>query len=143
MNSANRKSNAKKKSYLILILLAIFIFVVGAAPAWSGSFTNGLTKTAEVGAGYPAAGGQNPVSFLGKLLGGSLTPIFLAVTGMIIIIYAGYIFITARGDEQKVEKAKGLITNTVIALIVAYSAFGIVTLILPLWNLVTTGSMVR
>lgn len=111
-----------------------------AAPILASQFTNGLNITAKE-SGYPEAGAANPVNFLAKLLGSTLTPIFLAVTGLIIFIYAGYTLMTARGDEQKVEKAKDLIKNTVMALIVAYSAFAILKLIIPLWKLVTTGSM--
>ena len=108
-------------------------------PILASQFTNGLNNTAGV-AGYPAVGGAEPINFLARMLGSTLTPIFLAVTGMIIFIYAGYTLMTARGEEQKVEKAKGLIKNTVIALIVAYSAFAILKLIIPLWKFVTTGS---
>lgn len=123
-----------KKIYIIIILIAFFVIIFGITPVLASKFTDGLKNTAEVGAGYPAAGAANPVNFLARLLGSTLTPIFLGVTGMIILIYAGYTLMTARGDEQKVEKAKGLITNTIIALLVAYSAYAIVTLIIPLWQ---------
>ncbi|KKR91927.1 MAG: hypothetical protein UU95_C0024G0024 [Parcubacteria group bacterium GW2011_GWC2_42_12] len=129
-----------KKLYIFIILIALFAFIISAMPISASQFTNGLTNTADV-AGYPAAGAANPANFLAKLLGSTLTPIFLAVTGIIIFIYAGYTLMTARGDEQKVEKAKDLIKNTVMALIVAYSAFAILKLIIPLWKLATTGSM--
>lgn len=128
-----------KNLYIFIIPIVLSVFVISATPILASSFTNGLTKTAQ-GGGYPAAGAQNPVNFLAKLLGSSLTPIFLAVTGMLIFIYAGYTIMTARGEEQKIEKGKDLIKNTVMALIVAYSAFAILKLIIPLWKLVTTGS---
>lgn len=129
-----------KKIYIFFISTALLAFICSAAPILASQFTNGLKTTAET-SGYPAAGATNPVNFLAKLLGSTFTPIFLAVTGMIIFIYAGYTLMTARGDEQKVEKAKDLIKNTVMALIVAYSAFAILKLIIPLWELVTTGKI--
>ena len=131
-----------KKLYIFIIPIALFAFIISAMPILASQFTNGLKTTAET-SGYPAAGAANPVNFLAKLLGSSLTPIFLAlaVAGMIIFIYAGYTLMTARGDEQKVEKAKDLIKNTVMALIVAYSAFAILKLIIPLWEFVTTGKI--
>jgi|GEM_PF-1820766 len=128
-----------KKLYIFIILIALSFFIISAAPVLANQFTKGLTATANE-SGYPAAGAANPVNFLAKLLGSTLAPIFLAVAGLIIFIYAGYTLMTARGDEQKVEKAKDLIKNTVMALIVAYSAFAILKLIIPLWKLVTTGS---
>ena len=103
----------------------------------ASSFINGLKNTGEVGAHYPSAEAANPESFLLKMLGGTLAPIMIGVIAMIILIYGGYTWMTARGDEQKVEKAKTMITNTIIAIIVVFSAYAIVKLILPLWGFVT------
>lgn len=126
-----------KKLYIFIILIVLFAFIILAAPILASQFTNGLKATAET-SGYPEVGASDPVNFLARMLGSTLTPIFLAVIGLIIFIYAGYTLITSRGDEQKVEKAKDLIKNTIMALIVAYSAFAILKLIVPLWKLVSS-----
>ena len=46
--------------------------------------------------------------------------IFLALT-----IYAGILWMTAQGEEEKVTKAKGIITMAVIGLVIIMSAYAI------------------
>jgi hypothetical protein len=48
---------------------------------------------------------------------------------VILIIYAGYNWMTAAGDSDKVDKAKDTIKTSVMGLILIVSAFAI-------WNLV-------
>jgi hypothetical protein len=57
---------------------------------------------------------------------GDVIQVFLSLLSMIFIIlilYAGYNWMTAGGDEQKVTKAKDTIYRAVIGLIVIISAF--------------------
>jgi hypothetical protein len=41
------------------------------------------------------------------------------------MLYAGYNWMTAAGDEQKVEKAKDTITRAIIGIIITVSAYAI------------------
>jgi hypothetical protein len=49
----------------------------------------------------------------------------LAVVFVILIILAGYNWMTARGDEQKVTKAKDTIQRAIIGLIIIIAAYAI------------------
>ncbi|MFH1232593.1 MAG: hypothetical protein V1651_01860 [Patescibacteria group bacterium] len=49
----------------------------------------------------------------------------LGVIFLVLIIYAGFNWMTAAGDEKKVETAKGTITTAIIGLIVVLAAFTI------------------
>lgn len=133
-----------RKKCLIFILLILFIFIfqaitVLAASTVNKEFNQGLDKTAGAdGAGYPIAQQkQNPGAFFAKMLGGVLAPVFTGVMGMLVLSYGGYTWMMARGNEEQVQKAKTIIINTIIALIVLYSVFAIVVLIMPLWAFVT------
>ena len=44
---------------------------------------------------------------------------------MLLIVYAGYIFITAEGEEEKVKKAMNIIKPAVVGLIVILMSYGI------------------
>lgn len=62
-----------------------------------------------------------------------LINIFLSVLGMIflvLIIYAGFTWMTAGGEAQKVEKAQRIMKNAVIGLIIILSSWGITRFIL-------------
>lgn len=56
--------------------------------------------------------------------------ILAAVIALGFIVYGGFMYITARGDEQAVEAAKGSITNAVIGLVVLGIAAAIVQFVL-------------
>ena len=53
---------------------------------------------------------------------------FLSIVGVLLLIYllhAGYEWMTARGEEEKVEKAKDTITRAFIGLIIVMGAYAI------------------
>ena len=57
---------------------------------------------------------------------------FLGLIGIVlvgIVIYAGFIYMTAGGDETKVQKAKGYLVNAAIGLAITLSAFAITAFI--------------
>lgn len=57
---------------------------------------------------------------------------FLGLIGMIFLVmmlYAGYNWMTARGDEEKVTKAKDTLTRAIIGIIIVVGAYAIWALI--------------
>ncbi|MEK9152326.1 MAG: hypothetical protein AAB692_03080, partial [Patescibacteria group bacterium] len=51
---------------------------------------------------------------------------FLGLLGtvfVVLMIYAGYLYMTAQGNEEQVEKAKGLIKNAVIGLVIVFTSY--------------------
>ncbi|MBL7058792.1 hypothetical protein ISS03_05715 [Patescibacteria group bacterium] len=57
---------------------------------------------------------------------------FLGVIFVILMIYGGYTWMMARGNEQDVEKAKSTIRNAVIGLIIVVSAYAISVLVVSM-----------
>ena len=55
---------------------------------------------------------------------------FLAVIGVIIIIWAGFQILTSLGDDEKVKKWKTIITQAIIWLMVIFLAASIVSLVI-------------
>ncbi|MBU1038930.1 Ig-like domain-containing protein [Patescibacteria group bacterium] len=58
--------------------------------------------------------------------------IFLGVLGIIavvLIIYAGYIWLTSQGNEEKITQAKKILSSAVIGLVIILASFGIATFI--------------
>jgi len=66
-------------------------------------------------------------SRVGVIIGAILS--FVAVIFMILIIYAGILWMIARGNEQQVDKAKNLIIQAIIGLIIVLSAYIITSFI--------------
>lgn len=139
-NYLNISNRVKKISiFFVLIIALAFIFLIQASPvlAAQSKFIEGLKTTGEEGAGYPSSAATNPVSFISRMLGSALTPIFMGVVVMLSLAYGGYKWMMSRGNEQDVELARTIIINTLIAMVVAFSALAIVKLIIPLWKFVT------
>lgn len=55
---------------------------------------------------------------------------FLAIIVVILIIYAGFVWMTSEGDEAKITQAKKIIKNAVIGLIIILASFGITTFLI-------------
>ncbi len=49
----------------------------------------------------------------------------LGVVFIILIVYAGFKWMLAQGEEQKTKEALGLITNSIIGLIIVLAAYAI------------------
>lgn len=65
---------------------------------------------------------------------------FLGVVFLIILIYAGFLWMTAAGDKGKVEKAQDMIRQSIIGLVVIIAAFSISSFVLnSLVNVSGTG----
>jgi uncharacterized membrane protein YwzB len=49
----------------------------------------------------------------------------LGVILVVLVIYAGFLWMTAQGNEEKIKKAKGIITSCVIGMIIIFAAYAI------------------
>lgn len=78
-----------------------------------------------LGGRFPTIGSFYAV-FLNLLFG---TGIAISIVA---IIYSGILFITSRGDPKATDKAKSALTYSIIAMLLAFSAFSIRILITSL-----------
>lgn len=72
-------------------------------------------------------GSNDPIQVTYSIINIVLT--FLGFAFLLLLTYAGILWVTARGNEEGVTKAKNLIKRAVIGLIIILSAFGIAQLI--------------
>ena len=71
---------------------------------------------------------------------------FLALIGVVIlaiIIYGGGLWLTASGNDEKVGKAKKVITGGIIGLVIVFSAYILVNLTLSLLEAASKGEEVK
>lgn len=74
-------------------------------------------------AGFDAATDDSLTNTIGDLI--SILLGFLGVIFLILIIYAGLLWMTAAGNEDKVKKAQSILISSVIGLIILLSAYAI------------------
>jgi len=112
------------KKIVILISLATILALPYIVLAESQS-TKNLREVGEVGTAAPYI--QTDKMKLAEIVG-IVIQAFLSILGvlfLIYILYAGYHWMTAQGDEEKVTKAKDTIQRAVIGLIVTIGAYAI------------------
>lgn len=66
---------------------------------------------------------------------------FLGIIAVVIILYGGFKWMTAAGNQDSVEEAKKIIIAGAIGLVVILSAFAIITLVVNITNDAISGNI--
>ena len=124
---------------LVLWLLGLTIFsaALAADPVPLGQKVKTTLQTVGVSAGY-GTGEVAPETIVGNIINYVLG--FLGVIAIIIIIYAGFKWMTAGGSEDQINKAKALMINGLIGLGIIILAFAITTFVINQIQGVTTAT---
>jgi len=103
-------------------LVALPLGLGSISHVYAQSTVNLNTQLDEVGGG--AGLGNKPLTeTVGQLIG-----VFLGLLGVIfllLVIYAGFIWMTAQGDPKSVEKARNILLSAVVGLVILLSAYAI------------------
>jgi len=110
-------------SYCLFGFLKFNIAIAaGLGDAFGGS-DSPLANVAQKG-GYSEGTTQLSVNYIiGDVVLAALS--LIGVVFLCLMVYAGYMWMTARGDEQKVTKAKDTITASIIGIIIVIAAYAI------------------
>jgi hypothetical protein len=113
--------NKKVIGFTILFLL-LFGFIGGVN---ADNLSNWGSKLEEV-AGLDAAG-YNTSTSITEIVGNVIRTILslLGVIFLILMIYGGFIWMSARGNESEVERAQGIIRAAIIGLAIVLASYAI------------------
>ncbi len=116
-----------KKLIVILIFISFFLlnsFVLAASsPTLKDAFSEkGGLKDVANKSGFDQFSGSLEEK-IGRVITTALS--LLGVFFMILMIYGGFVWMSDRGNEDKVEKAKKIITAAIIGLIIVLTAYAI------------------
>ncbi len=107
-------------SILSSFFLTTSVFAEGKLEDASGM----LRQTAINGAGYAD---QDIGSITGNIINVALS--LVGIIFLALMVYAGYLWMTAQGEESEIEKSKKIITSSIIGLILTLSAYAITKLV--------------
>lgn len=113
-----------KNCTIFITILLLFMFAMNnvAVAKISDAFDTILSDVAgEKGAGYRTD--AKPEMLVGQVIQAALS--FVGVIFLLLMIYGGYLWMTARGNEEEVTKAKNLIKAAIIGLIIVLAAYAI------------------
>ena len=83
---------------------------------------SGLNTTAQK-TGHLSLPLTEPLGIIGVIIGVILS--FVGVVFLLLTIYGGYLWMTASGNEEQVQKAKKIIRNSIIGLLIVFAAYAI------------------
>ncbi len=113
------------KFIIPLILICAFCFnplaVLAQDASGAPSLSAGVKKF-----GAAAFGTEEPANLY--VIIANIINILLGLLGIvfvILMIFGGYVWMTAMGAEDKIKKAKGIITQAVIGIVIVVMAYGI------------------
>ena len=114
------------KSFLVGLAMISVLAPVSTLALDLGS---GSAKAAASKAGYGAATDTTLAENIG-----SAVRLVLSLTGIIftgLMVYAGFLWMTAKGDEAKVEKSQEIIKAAIIGWVVTVGAYSITDFVVP------------
>lgn len=81
---------------------------------------------------------NDPAALVGNYISAALG--LLGVILVVIVIYAGFLWMTAQGNDEKVKQAKKMLSNAVIGMILIFAAYAITTFVVSALKTATTTS---
>ena len=124
-----------KKFRIILVLCLVLIVLVSLANLCLAATVSPLKNNAaeinkqvkalagDEGAGFDTSNTMDITNIVGNFITGFLA--LLGIIFIVLIILAGYNWMTAAGDEEKVNKAKDTLTRAIIGLVITVGAYAI------------------
>lgn len=112
-----------KKIYTFLLSLTLFVLLSGAASAQLLNDTNNLktmTDTTAATAHFSDISVENIIATIIKIILG-----FLGVIFIILMLTAGFKWMTAQGNEEHITEAQKTIQTAIIGLIIVMGAYAI------------------
>lgn len=103
------------------MILILPYFVFAETPGKKGTLDT-LNNVAKNG-GYKTTSDVGISGIVGTIITALLS--LIGVIFLILMVYAGFTWMTAHGDEEKVTKAKNIITASIIGLIIVLAAYAI------------------
>jgi len=113
--------------FVLLIMLSAFVNVCMVPVASANTLQTNITTSMDEVSKAAGYGEPSDVQDLPEMIGNFIS-ILLGLLGMvmvIIIIYAGYLWMTGGGDPEKIKDAKSWMLNAIIGLIILLAAYSI------------------
>ena len=108
------------KKFLVTLIFCLLLFFA-CCHSLNASFLGGLQNTASHVPTYGQA--TDPSVIAANIIKVLLT--FIGVVFMILFIYGGFLYMTSAGETDKVKKAKSLLKNAVIGVLIVMTAYAI------------------
>lgn len=97
------------------------VLLLATAPAYAGVLSDTAKQTEKAAYGKETTSETQISTTVGKIINAALSLLGTIFVGL--LIYAGFKWMTAGGNEEEITKAKSIITQATIGLVVVIAAF--------------------
>ncbi|MEK7072570.1 MAG: hypothetical protein AAB969_03300 [Patescibacteria group bacterium] len=111
-----KKLTLKKITVGLLSVIVLSLFALPVLVSAQGNLNLGLENAAQIG-----LGDRDLKDSINSII--QLILSFLGILAVIIILWGGFIWMTAAGDEAKVDKAKKLIISGIVGIVIILAAY--------------------
>jgi len=118
-----------KNKIILFFLITIISSAFFLLPATVSAQNYGLDETANNIDAFKTASQNYKPDFLQTKTGQIISVVlsFIGALFLILMIYAGIMWMISQGNEQQVTKSKDLMINAVIGMIIVFAAYAITT----------------
>lgn len=109
------------KKFFLSLFVGVMVFLpVSASAVNLGGAT---VEEARIKAGYKKAIETTLAENVGSII--SIVLSFVGIIFTVLMVYAGFLWMTARGEASQVEKAQEIIKSSIIGIIITLAAYSI------------------
>ena len=133
----NIASRAASAATVAALTVPVAVFAAAGANPTGAAVPGGALKNLKQGmADTGAAAGVGAAKSLPELVGSYVQQAMglLGIVLVVLVIYAGFLWMTAQGSEEKIKKAKGIITSAVIGIVLIFAAYSITGFVVDALN---------
>jgi len=118
----------------------VFLLVSPALAQRKDILGVGLVDSAATKAGYERATDTTLAETIGVAVKGALS--MVGVVFLVLMVYAGYLWMTARGEEETIKKAQKIIISSIIGLVIVLASYSITNfVVLAILSRTASGSV--
>ncbi|MFH1947085.1 MAG: hypothetical protein ABIJ23_02945 [Candidatus Magasanikbacteria bacterium] len=111
---------------IILLAIIIFSFSLSATIVFAQGL-GGADGPLKAVAGKANVGDPGLENIIGSGINAALS--LVGIIFLILMVYAGYLWMTARGEEETIKKSQKIIISTIIGLVIVLSAYAITSFV--------------
>lgn len=111
-----------------VLMLAVFLFLPSLSYAEEPVTGSEIQKSLDITGEATSLSKTDPRIIAGRVIKAALS--IVGAIALCIVIYAGFLYMTAGGDPDKIKKAKQWLTNAFIGLVIIFMAYSIVSYII-------------
>lgn len=116
------------KYLLPAVVMVVSLTAMSPIKAQTDTVLNVLNQTGGQVDTLGVGGNRSVPEIVGRVINFFLS--FLGVVALVLIIYGGFLWMTARGDTEQVKKARDLLVQAVIGLIIILSAYALANFVI-------------